>query len=151
MVRLFLASEEDAPAPEAEESEPGQRSARQSVKAKKTASAMAMKGKKTAQRRSPSDSELPDRCPRREQARKHEVNPDKRSIKNPPGILAAAARKVGIAGTRHLPRRRRSSGSRSGIPWRPGGALGCTGKPAAVVPPRWLVAFVRRFKGALGC
>ena len=73
MLRLFLAAEEDTPAPEAEELESGQRSARQSVKAKKTASAMAMKGKKTAQRRSPSDSELPDRCPRGKQARNHET------------------------------------------------------------------------------
>jgi len=30
-------------------------------------------GKKTAQRRSPSDSELPDRCPRGKQARNHET------------------------------------------------------------------------------
>ena len=74
MLRLFLAAEEDAPAPEAEELESGQRSARQSVlKAKKTASVMAMKGKKTAQRRSPSDSELPDSCPRGKQARNHET------------------------------------------------------------------------------
>jgi hypothetical protein len=48
---------------EAEEEEgEGQMSARQSVRAKKTNSATATKGRSTAQSRSPSVSELPDLC-----------------------------------------------------------------------------------------
>jgi hypothetical protein len=47
---------------EAEEEGEGQMSARQSVRAKKTNSATATKGRSTAQSRSPSVSELPDLC-----------------------------------------------------------------------------------------
>lgn len=141
LLRLFLAAEEDAPAPkrrECEEPESVQRSARQSVKAKKTASAMAMTGKKTAQRRSPNDSELSDRCQGRKQTRNHEMNPEKRRdlprtrrgyspgegwTLQPPGTYhTAAGGEAGVHGDR-APWAWSELGSRLSGSWHPCAAL----------------------------